>query len=181
MSSTVKSSSPERNCKSRPCGVKLLAMGSLMNLTAFLVSNKIEFEFIKKRATHHAADAAAASGVPLNQIVKSIVFTDQDSRPLLAVVLADTDVSRHKLEHCSGSKSVRLASDAVAKAATGYPTGGIPPVGHKKKIPVYIDRRVMYHDFVWCGGGARSKLVRLKSSDIARLTSATIGDLSAPD
>ncbi len=149
-----------------------------MNLTAFLVSSKVEFEFMKKRATHHAAEAAAASGVSLGEIVKSIVFTDRDARPLLAVVLADTDVSRHKLERCSGSKSVRLAPDHVAKAATGYPTGGIPPVGHKKKIAVYIDRRVMRRERVWCGGGARSKLVRLKASDIARLTAATVCDLA---
>jgi len=149
-----------------------------MNLAAFLVSNKIEFEFMKKRATHHATEAAEASGVPLNEIVKSIVFVDQDTRPLLAVVLADTDVSRHKLERCSSLKSVRLASDVTAKAATGYPTGGIPPVCHKKRIPVYIDKRVMQCDYVWCGGGARSKLVKLKSSDIARLTAAKICDLS---
>ena len=150
-----------------------------MNLAAFLVSNKVEFEFMEKRATHHAADAAEASGLPLSEIVKSIVFVDQDARPLLAVVLADTDVSRHKLERCSSSKSVRLASDVVAKAATGYPTGGIPPVGHKKKIPVYVDSRVMRRDYVWCGGGARSKLVKLKTADIARLTAATVGDLSS--
>jgi Cys-tRNA(Pro) deacylase len=149
-----------------------------MNLAAFLVSNKVEFEFMEKRVTHHAADAAEASGLPLSGIVKSLVFINQDARPLLAVVLADTDVSRHKLERCSSSKSVRLASDVVAKAATGYPTGGIPPVGHKKKIPVYIDERVMRRDYVWCGGGARSKLVKLKSSDIARLTAARICDLS---
>lgn len=178
MSSSRAAPGAETNCKSHLFWVKLLAMGSLMNLTAFLVSNKIEFEFMKKRTTHHAAEAAAASGVPLDQIVKSIVFTDHEARPLLAVVLADSDVSRHKLEGCSNSKSVRLASDIVAKAFTGYPTGGIPPVGHKKKIPVYIDRRVMRHDYVWCGGGARSKLVKLKSSDIARLTAATIGDLA---
>ena len=81
-------------------------MGNLMNLTAFLVGNRIEFEFLKKKTTHHAAEAAEASGMSLNEIVKSIVFVDQDARPLLAVVLADTDVSRHKLERCSGSKSV---------------------------------------------------------------------------
>lgn len=149
-----------------------------MNLTAFLVSNKVEFEFMEKRATHHAAEAAEASGLSLDEIIKSIVFTDQDARPLLAVVLADNDVSRHKLERCSSSKSVRLANDVVAKAATGYPTGGIPPVGHKRKIPVYIDKRVMHRQYVWCGGGARSKLVRLKSTDIARLTAATICDLA---
>jgi Cys-tRNA(Pro) deacylase len=169
---------PETYCKSYLYYVKILAMGSLMNLAAFLVSSKVEFEFMEKRATHHAAEAAEASGVPLSEIVKSIVFVDQDARPLLAVVLADVDVSRHKLERCSGSKSVRLASDVAAKAATGYPTGGIPPVGHKKRIPVYIDQMVMQCDYVWCGGGARSKLVKLKSSDIARLTAARICDLS---
>ena len=156
----------------------MLAVGSMMNLAAFLVSKKVEFEFLEKRATHHATEAAEANGVPLSEIVKSLVFVDQDVRPLLAVVLADTDVSRHKLERCSGSKSVRLASDVAAKAATGYPTGGIPPVGHKKRIPVFIDRRVMLRDYVWCGGGARSKLVKLKASDIAQLTAATIGDLA---
>jgi prolyl-tRNA editing enzyme YbaK/EbsC (Cys-tRNA(Pro) deacylase) len=31
---------------------------------------------------------------------------------------------------------------------------------------------------VWCGGGARSKLVKLRSADIARLTTAVICDLS---
>ncbi len=153
-------------------------MGSLINLAAFLVGSKVEFEFMEKRATHHAAEAAAASGLSLGEIVKSIVFTDQDARPMLAVVLANTDVSRHKLERCSGSKSVRLASDVIAKAATGYPTGGIPPVGHRRKLPVYIDKRVMHCDCVWCGGGARSKLVKLKTSDISRLTAATICDLA---
>jgi len=70
-----------------------LQKSSLMNLAAFLVSNKVEFEFMEKRATHHAVEAAEASGVPLSGIVKSIVFVDQDARPLLAVVLADADVS----------------------------------------------------------------------------------------
>ncbi|HEY51668.1 MAG TPA: YbaK/EbsC family protein [Dehalococcoidia bacterium] len=153
-------------------------MGSLMNLAAFLVNSKVEFEFMEKRATHHATEAAAASGLSLGEIVKSIVFTDQDGRPMLAVVLANTDVSRHKLERCSGSKSVRLASDVIAKAATGYPTGGIPPVGHRRKLPVYIDKRVMRCDCVWCGGGARSKLVKLKTSDISRLAAANICDLA---
>ena len=178
MSSAGGFHSPGMYCQSPAHCVELLTMGSLMNLTAFLVGNGIEFEFLEKKTTHHAAEAAEASGLSLGEIVKSIVFVDQDARPLLAVVLADTDVSRHKLERGSGSKSVRLASDVAAKAATGYPTGGIPPVGHKKRIPVYIDRRVMRCECVWCGGGARSKLVKLKTSDIARLTAATTCDLA---
>lgn len=150
-----------------------------MNLSAFLVSNKIYFEFVEKRSTRHALEASQAVGVPLGEIIKTLVFIDQDSKPLVAVVRGDCNTSRHKLEHSSNSKSVKLAPDEVAEAATGYPVGGIPPIGHKKKLPVFVDKRVMSQEYVWCGGGAGSKLVRLKSDDIVRLSGATVCDISA--
>ena len=149
-----------------------------MNLTAFLVSNKIDFKFVEKRATHHAQEASQATGVALQEIVKTIVFVDQDSRPMIAVVRGNHNVSRHKLERCSNSRSVKLASDDVAEEATGYPTGGIPPVGHKNRLPVFLDRETMNCEHVWCGGGARSKLVRLRTEDIVKLSGATVCDIS---
>ena len=150
-----------------------------MNLAAFLVSHKVGFEFLKKRPTRHAAEASQASGVRLNEIVKTIVFIDQDARPIIALISGDRNASRHKLEQRSSLKSVRLAPDDIAQAATGYPTGGIPPVGHKKKLPVFLDEGLLIQEYVWCGGGARSKLVKLKTEDIVRLNAATVCDLSA--
>ena len=149
-----------------------------MNLAAFLVRHKVYFDFLKKTPTRHASEASQVSGVSLGEIIKTIVFVDQNAKPLIAVVRGDRNVSRHKLEHCSNSKSVRLASDGVAKAATGYPPGGIPPVGHKKKLPVFLDQGVMSHEYVWCGGGAKSKLVRLRTEDIVELSVATVCDIS---
>ena len=149
-----------------------------MNLAAFLISHKVYFEFLKKRPTRHAQEASQVSGMALNEIVKTIVFLDQDSRPMIAMVRGDRNVSRHKLQYCSNSKSVRLASDEMAKAATGYPTGGIPPVGHKKKLPVFLDEGLISKEYVWCGGGARSKLVRLRTEDIVKLSAATICDIA---
>jgi len=149
-----------------------------MNLTAFLIRNKVDFDFLEKRPTQHALQASQVSGVPLSEIIKTIVFVDQEAKPMIAVVQGDRNVSRHKLEHCSNSKSVRLASDDAAKVATGYPPGGIPPVGHKKKLPVFLDEGVISHEYVWCGGGARSKLVRLKTEDIVKLSAATVCDIS---
>jgi prolyl-tRNA editing enzyme YbaK/EbsC (Cys-tRNA(Pro) deacylase) len=82
-----------------------------MNLDGYLVSQKVYFEFLRKRSTCHAEEASEASGIPLAEIVKSLVFIDRDGKPLLTVVTGDTNVSRHKLEHCSGAKSVRLATE----------------------------------------------------------------------
>ncbi len=149
-----------------------------MNLRAFLVRNKVQFEFLDKRATHHALEASQASGIPLQEIVKTIVFVNQDLKPLIAVVRADRNISRHKLQRCSSSKSVRLAPNYIAEAVTGYRTGGIPPVGHKKKVPVFLDEEVLSHEYVWCGGGAKTKLVRLRTEDIVKLSAPTVCDIS---
>ncbi|MDH5363569.1 MAG: YbaK/EbsC family protein [Dehalococcoidia bacterium] len=149
-----------------------------MNLTAFLRQNKVEFEFVEKKSTHHALEASRATDIPLGKIVKTLVFVNQDSKPLIAIVRADYNVNRHKLESCSHSKSVKVASDEVAEKVTGYPTGGIPPVGHKKRLPVYLDQRVLGNEYVWCGGGARTRLVKLKVQDITKLVAPQICDIS---
>ena len=149
-----------------------------MNLVAFLRQNKIDFEFIEKRSTHHASEASQATDIPLSKIIKTLVFVDQDLKPLIAIVRADCMVSRHKLESCSGSRSVRIASNELAERVTGYPTGGIPPVGHKKKLSVYVDNQVLENEYIWCGGGSRTKLIKLKVSEIIRLLSPQLCDLS---
>ena len=149
-----------------------------MNLTAFLRQNKIEFQFLEKRSTHHATEASRATDISLDRIMKTLVFIDQDSKPLIAMVRADCNVSRHKIEACSHSKSVKLASDEIAEKVTGYPAGGIPPVGHKKKLPVYLDQRVLSNEYVWCGGGVRTRLVKLKVQDIIKLASPKVCDIA---
>ena len=110
-----------------------------MNLAAYLKANKAQHEFIEKSATHHADEASRASGIPIANIAKTIVFIDPEEHPVIGVVRGDRMVSRHKLEACSGLHKLRIAPDEYAEKVTGYPTGGIPPVGHRRRLPVYID------------------------------------------
>jgi len=149
-----------------------------MNLTAYLKANGAEFEFVEKATTHHATEAARASGIPLEQIAKTIVFADDAGRLIVGVVLGNHMVSRHKLETCSGSKRLEVAADTVAEKATGFQTGGIPPVGHRRPLPVYVDVNVERMEHVWCGGGARTRLVRLRVADILRLSGARVCDIA---
>ena len=150
-----------------------------MNLMAFLRQNKIKFEFLEKKSTHHALEASRVTDIPLDKIVKTLIFIDQDSKPLVAIVRADCNVSRHKLESCSHSKSVKLASNEAAEKITSYPIGGIPPMGHRKRLPVYLDQQVLNSEYVWCGGGTRTRLVKLKVQDITKLVAPQICDISA--
>jgi Cys-tRNA(Pro)/Cys-tRNA(Cys) deacylase len=149
-----------------------------MNLTAYLKANGAEFEFVEKATTHHASEASRASGIPLDQIAKTIVFADDTGSLVVAVVSGSHMVSRHKLETCSGRRKLDVAADAVAEKATGFPTGGIPPVGHRRQLPVYLDSQVARMDHVWCGGGTRTRLVRLRTADVLRLARAQVCDIA---
>jgi len=148
------------------------------NLTAFLKANKAEFEFIEKSTTHHATEAAEASGLSLSQIAKTIVFAGDDQRRGGGGVRGDHMISRHKLAEAAGVRRLEVASDVIAERATGFPTGGIPPVGHRRRLPVFVDRQVASLEHVWCGGGARTRLVRLRPDDILRLSGATVSDIA---
>ena len=151
-----------------------------MNLTAYLKTNGAEFEFLEKATTHHASEASQASGIPLEQIAKTIVFAGSDGQLIVAVLLGSHMVGRHKLETCSGVRKIEVAADSVAERATGFPTGGIPPVGHRRRLPVYVDEVVGAMEQVWCGGGARTRLVRLRVADIVRLSGARVCDIAIP-
>ncbi|NLE94818.1 MAG: YbaK/EbsC family protein [Dehalococcoidia bacterium] len=149
-----------------------------MNLTAYLKANHADHEFVEKETTHHAEDAARASGIPLETIAKTIVFEGDAGALVVGVVLGTQMVSRHKLETCSGVRKLQVASDSVAEKATGFPTGGIPPIGHRRRLKVYVDRHVAEQERIWCGGGTRTRLVHLSVSDILRLSGGEVCDIA---
>jgi prolyl-tRNA editing enzyme YbaK/EbsC (Cys-tRNA(Pro) deacylase) len=68
----------------------------------------------------------------------------------------------------------RLAKPKRVLELTGYPAGGVPPVGHTTKIKTLIDHRVMDLDVAFGGGGSEAVLLRIQPDDILRLTGAQI-------
>src|SRR4029077_2887128 len=89
-------------------------------------------------STRTAAEAAAAIGVELGQIVKSLVFT-VDGAAVLALVSGDRQLDEAKLAVPAGwGEASRPDADAV-RAATGFPVGGVPPFGHASRLAVFVD------------------------------------------
>jgi len=126
--------------------------------------------------TMTAHDAAVRLQVPLETIIKSIVFTTQDGSPMIAIVTGDKRVDRGKLSAIAGAK-VRIATAEAAKTFTGFEVGSMPPLGHRKRIVTVIDRKVMSFGKVYGGAGTPDALIEIDSRDIARLTDAIVADI----
>lgn len=101
--------------------------------------------------TRTAQDAADAIGVELGQIVKSLVFL-ADGQPVLALVSGDNRLDEQALSEACGGATIARADANAVREATGFPVGGVPPLG-PKKLPTYIDADLLRFDEVWAAAG----------------------------
>ncbi|MFE5164892.1 YbaK/EbsC family protein [Streptomyces sp. NPDC056697] len=127
-------------------------------------------------ATRTAAEAAAAIGCELSQIVKSLVF-EADGQPV--VVLMDgasrVDVELVRLE--LGAGSVRRATAALVRETTGYAIGGVPPFGHRTRTRVLADRRLLDHQTVWAAAGTPHTVFPLDPKTLIAHADGTLVDV----
>ncbi len=102
--------------------------------------------------TRTAEDAARALGTSVAQIVKSLVFL-ADGRPVLVLVSGANRVDLGKLAAAAGARVIGKADAAVVREATGFAIGGVPPVGHSRVLPTFLDRDLLAHDVVYAAAG----------------------------
>lgn len=130
--------------------------------------------------TRTAADAAAAIGCTLGQIVKSLVFT-VDGETVVALVGGDNQLDERALATAAGApagtKAKRADADTV-RDATGFPIGGVPPFGHTTPLRVFLDADLMAHDEVWAAAGTPHAVFPIAPSSLADATKGTVAELA---
>ena len=134
--------------------------------------------------TRTAADAAAAIGVDVAQIVKSLVFT-VDGQVVVALVSGPNRLDEKLL-----AAAVAFAADGEApgnvgradadavREATGFPIGGVPPFGHRTTLPTFVDRTLLDHEVVWAAAGTPRHVFPISPADLVRLSAAVPADLA---
>ena len=126
--------------------------------------------------TKTAADAAAAIGVTVGQIVKSLVF-GVDNEIVMALVSGSNQLDEKKLALAAGgAKCARVDADAV-RDATGYPIGGVPPLGLATQMRIFIDPDLMQYDEVWAAAGTWNDVFSVSPRELATATAGVVVDL----
>jgi prolyl-tRNA editing enzyme YbaK/EbsC (Cys-tRNA(Pro) deacylase) len=117
--------------------------------------------------TRTAADAAAAIGCDVAQIVKSLVFARGEEIVLVLCSGANTvDAGRLGLEK---------ADAARVRDATGYAIGGVPPWNWRRPADqVLIDEELLHHDVVWAAAGTPRTVFPLVPAELVSRTGGTV-------
>lgn len=132
-------------------------------------------------STHTAAEAAAALGVELGQIVKSLVFVDDgDEGPeaIIALVSGPNRVDVARLAAVTGAADVRRATAREANALTGFVIGGIPPIGFGRPVRVVMDPDLGRYPVVWAAAGIPTAVFPAPPGTLRILANATVAPIT---
>ncbi len=130
-------------------------------------------------STRTAAEAAAALGCGVAQIVKSLVFRSvAGDEPVLVLVSGADRVDEARLAQVVGEE-VEQATGKFVRARTGFAIGGVPPVGHTQPIATYLDRHLLDHALVWAAAGTPRAVFPISPADLVRITSARVVAVAA--
>ncbi|QKV92927.1 YbaK/EbsC family protein [Streptomyces sp. NA02950] len=127
-------------------------------------------------AVRTAAQAAAALGCELSQIVKSLVF-EADGEPVLVLMDGASRVDVERVRDELGAGAVRRADPALVRETTGYAIGGVPPFGHRVRTRVLADRRLLGHATVWAAAGTPHTVFPLAPGELVGHAGATLVDV----
>ncbi len=123
-----------------------------------------------------AVDAANAIGCEVAQIVKSLIF-GVDGEIVLAYVSGSNQLDEHKLAAAAGGLMCQRVDADVVRTATGYPIGGVPPIGHATSLRVFIDPDLLHHDVVWAAAGTWHDVFPLEPGELVRVSGGTVVEI----
>jgi prolyl-tRNA editing enzyme YbaK/EbsC (Cys-tRNA(Pro) deacylase) len=126
-----------------------------------------------QHTTRSAADAAAAVGCSLAQIVKSLVFRTEAGTAVLALTSGSNRVDEKRLALAAG-EPVRKADADFVRRATGFAIGGVPPVGHSGTVAVFIDEDLLAHAQIWAAAGTPLAVFPLTPQELQAVTSGRV-------
>lgn len=127
--------------------------------------------------TRTAEDAARAVGCSVAQIVKSLVFL-ADGQPVVALVSGADRLDPRRLAAALHATTVERADGDAVRDATGYAIGGVPPFGHARALPVFMDRGLLAHEVVWAAAGRPDTVFAVSPTALERASGAVVADLA---
>lgn len=124
-----------------------------------------------------AADAAAALGVELGQIAKSIIFRRRsDDAAVLVVTSGDLRVDEARVAALVGE--LGRADASFVKERTGFSIGGVSPVGHRSAPVILVDTELFRFPQIWAAAGHPHAVFPLSPAELVQLTGAPVAEVT---
>jgi Cys-tRNA(Pro) deacylase len=133
-------------------------------------------------------EAAAERGVPVRQVVKSLLVRRPaaypehrggDGQHVLALVRGDQRLSLKKLARVVGVKALEMAPPADVPRVSGYQIGAVAPLGLRRDdVPIFVDAHVMEEARVSISAGRHDAGLELATEALIRAVGGQVADIT---
>lgn len=156
------------------------------HVRACLAEAGLEDRLLQLNETSRSAvEAAAAIGVEVGAIVKTLIFTIDEILTgkiwtVAALVSGDRQCIIEALSDLAAIDGKPKRPDAnYVKEMTGYSIGAVSPIGLSEDITILIDSALGRFDRVWASAGHTHLVVGLSFDELAQLIPGRVtGDLA---
>jgi len=144
-----------------------------------VTASGVGFEVLRYGAVGSVEEAAAARGVDVSDVVKTLVVRRADDDFVFVLVPGDRAISWPKLRTLLGVSRLSMPDAATALAATGYERGTITPFGSVRAWPVIADSRLAGRQ-ITLGAGEHGLALAVPADQALAKLAATIEDVTEP-
>jgi Cys-tRNA(Pro) deacylase len=143
-------------------------------LKEFDVTQKV---IILDSSARTALEAASSLGCEVGAIVKSLLFKTENSF-ILCLVAGDKKASLNKIKKTLNIKDVSMAAAEDVKTITGYSIGGVSPIGHLKKIDIFIDNSLERFTSLFAAAGHPNCVFKIDFKNLQKITYGSIKEIT---
>ena len=140
---------------------------------AVVAARRANIEFTLREYRHdpdaasYGLEAAEKLGLDPAQVFKTLV-AKVDGRLMVALVPVACSLDLKALAAALDGKRAVMAEPAEAERATGYVTGGISPLGQKRRLPMVVDQSALALPRIHVSAGRRGLEIELATQDLLR-------------
>ena len=150
-------------------------MEYLNKFKQYLKENEVKHELLHlDESVATCVEAAVRIGEKAENIVKSVAFYNKE-KVIIAIVRKEDRVDKSKVSQALNTTGIRLCSPDETLEKTGYPAGGVPPLGFNAQF--LMDEKAAEKEELIAGGGNRYTLIKIKTQELLRLNKAKIADI----
>lgn len=144
-------------------------MAIAMSFRDYLDRRHIHYDVLAHDYATTALQTASTAQVPMTQLVKAVIFRDENDDYLMAVLPSLCQAEVDELNEAT-DRHLHLADEhELPKLFSDCDLGAIPPAGEAYKIPMIWDESLDREKDIYIEAGDHQHLLHLSHSDFMKL------------
>jgi Cys-tRNA(Pro) deacylase len=151
----------------------LLDKDTVKRVKEYLTKYDPNLKIIVLNSTAKTAENAANSlKCDIGAIIKTLLLKI-DNEFLICLVSGDKRCSLKKIKKISKKDKISMARAEEVKINTGFTIGGVSPVGHVKKLEVFIDKSLNRYNNLYAAAGHPNCIFKIRYEQLVNITNGS--------